>query len=115
MPRNRAHPWGIPHQREKQRNRAVNGNAFVLFAIRGQVASIWQLPKIRKACGNTGFWTVAGHQCQYPGTDAAKPTRLLSDLPGVELFGHFGWATFDAAEYYLAPLPRTCGHGMPSR
>ena len=138
--RNRAHPWGIPHQRAKQKARADNGNRFVHFAIRGieaaarsksagrdvfsllehpedlgrthrgQPASIWQLPELRQAFGNSRFRTVAGHQCQYPEVDRAKPTRLFSDLPGVEAFGHCGWPTFDAADYYLGPLPKNCGH-----
>ena len=32
--RNRPHPWGIPHQRKNQKERADNGNRFVHFAIR---------------------------------------------------------------------------------
>ena len=138
--RNRAHPWGIPHQRAKQKERADNGNRFVHFAIRGieaaarsklagrdvfsllehpedlgrthrgQPASIWQLPELRKAFGNSQCWTVAGHQCQFPGVDRAKPTRLFSDLVGVHEFGRCGWPTFDAADYYQGPLPRSCGH-----
>ena len=82
---------------------------------RGQPASIWQLPEIPKAFGNTRFWTVAGHRCQYPGTDRAKPTRLLSDLPGSELFGHAGWPTFDAAVYNLGLCPEVVVIGMPNK
>ena len=49
---------------------------------RGHPASTWQLEETRKALGDPGeFTTVAGHQCQF-GVDYAKPTRLLSDLPG---------------------------------
>ena len=47
---------------------------------RGEPASIWQLPEIRLAFGEFPYATVAGHQCQFPGVDRAKPTRLLSDI-----------------------------------
>ena len=76
---------------------------------RGHPASIWQLEETRKALGDPGeFTTVAGHQCQF-GVDYAKPTRLLSDLPGVEKFGHTGWPIFDSRDRYIGPLPH-CGH-----
>ena len=53
--------------------------------------------------------TVAGHQCQFE-VDYPKPTRLFSDLPGVESFGKVGWPQISADGEYLGPLPRDCGH-----
>mgnify|MGYP003333509867 CR=1 FL=1 len=84
---------------------------------RGTPASIWQLPEIRRI-GNIvrsgpdggGFTTVGGNQCQFRGVDRKKPTRLLSDLRGIERFGATGWPTFDAAGWYAGPIPRDCGH-----
>ena len=73
-------------------------------------ASIWQLPEIRKAFGDSTHWCVGGHQCQYPGVDRRKPTRLLSDLVGVADFGIDKWPSFDQAGYYVGPLPKDCGH-----
>ena len=70
---------------------------------RGTPASIWQLPEIRQfgnkvsqKPGPGGFQTVGGNQCQFPGVDRKKPTRLLSDVAGVERFGKVGWPRFDA-------------------
>ena len=77
---------------------------------RGEPASIWQLPELRRALAPGRFWTVAGHQCQFPGVDRKKPTRLLSDVEGITDFGLGGWPSFDAAGYYTGPLPHSCGH-----
>ena len=49
---------------------------------RGSPASIWQLPTLREIGSASDFVTVAGHQCQYPGVDRKKPTRLVSDVKG---------------------------------
>ena len=84
---------------------------------RGTPASIWQLPELRKI-GNKvvaesrggGFKTVGGNQCQFPGVDRKKPTRLLSDIRGVERFGVVGWPKFDAGGWYAGPIPKDCGH-----
>ena len=54
---------------------------------RGIPASIWQLPEVRQQGNEPGFKSVAGHQCQYPGVDRKKPTRLMSDLDGIEEIG----------------------------
>ena len=84
---------------------------------RGEPASIWQLPEIRDIAEltapprNDGFITVGGNQCQFPGVDRKKPTRLLSDLAGVERFGAKGWPVHDAGGWYVGPIPRNCGHG----
>ena len=79
---------------------------------RGTPASIWQLPQIRQI-GNKvvdartggGFKIVGGNQRQYPGIDRKKPTRLLSDIEGLERFGVEGWPQFDAAGWYVGPFP----------
>ena len=77
---------------------------------KGEPASIWQLPQLRSAFGDTAFVCVAGHQCQFPGVGRKKPTRLMTDILAFEEFGHVAWPKFDAREYYLGPLPRVCGH-----
>ena len=134
-----------PECRARQLSRAEDGNEFVHFSIRairaskiarskgffsrsllehpedlgrvhsGVPASIWQLDDIRSAHGTSLFWSVAGYQCQYPDCDRAKPTRLLSDLEGVEGFGFPGWPVFDPAGYYVGPLPDSCGHRGANR
>ena len=138
-------PWGFPNQRRAQQQRADSGNEFVHFSIRaiqqaqiatrqgrptrcilehpedlgrmskGVPASIWQLPQIRKAFGSTPFVTVAGHQCQFPGVDRKKPTRLLSDILAIADFGKAGWPQFDTRGYYVGPLPMHCGTITASR
>ena len=77
---------------------------------RGEPASMWQLPDIRKMLGNAKFTTATGHQCQYPDTDRQKPTRFLSDLDDFGVFGYVGWPRFDASGWYVGPLPHDCGH-----
>ena len=143
--RNRKNPWGLPGQDAPQQRRADNDNEFVHFSIRviraaaaarargfysrsllehpedlgrvpsGEPASIWQLEDIRTAHGNSRFSSVAGYQCQFPGCDYSKPTRLLSDLEGVDAFGYPGWPMFGAAGFYQGPLPDSCGHTGANR
>lgn len=79
---------------------------------RGTPASIFQLTEIREAHQGHNFATAAGRQCQFRGCDRKKPTRLLSDILGIERFGYPGWPTFDPAGYYEGPLPRDCGHAF---
>ena len=76
----------------------------------GVPASIWQLPELRAAPGDIKAVSVAGWQCQYPGVDYAKPTRLFSDIPGIEGFGRVGWPVLDSNHNSRGPLPRFCGH-----
>ena len=78
---------------------------------RGFPASIWQ-PEVgmREAFGDTPSISVAGHQCQFPGVDRSKPTRLYSDILTLADFGRVGWPTLDTRGNYLGPLPRHCGH-----
>ena len=76
---------------------------------KGTPASIWQLSEIRRfVCDEHGFYTVVGHQCPF-GVDYAKPTRLLSDIPGIRRFGVEGWPTFRHNGSYAGPLAH-CGH-----
>lgn len=74
----------------------------------GRPASIWQLPKIRSLASGS-FFSVAFFQCRF-GADFAKPTRVLSNIPGLRAFGCDEWPTFDERGYYTGPLPRACGH-----
>ena len=76
----------------------------------GVPASIWQLRELREAPGDSTAKTVAGWQCQYPGMDIPKPTRLFSDIPGIEAFGVEGWPILDSDHHSVGPLPRYCGH-----
>ena len=138
--RNKDHPWGIPHLKfEWMKKAADTGNTFIHFAIRtittcqsckrrgfrvmtlvehpedlgrsqtGIPASIWQLKELRVAYAEFPFVSVAGHQCQFD-LDAAKPTRLFSDIVSLVAFGYGGWPRFDESSRYLGPLPRHCGH-----
>ena len=61
---------------------------------RGQPASIWQLPEVRRAFQELRYITVAGHPCQIAGVDMAKPTRLLTDIKAMADFGYLGWPVF---------------------
>ena len=127
------------------RRRALTGNEFIHFSIRaiatakqardrglrvrcllehpedlgrthtGVPASIWQLDDLRSAFGDSKAITVAGWQCQFPGVDIAKPTRLFSDIPGIEEFGRVGWPVLDAHFNSRGPLPRYCGHNHKQR
>ena len=62
------------------------------------------------AFGDAKAVSVAGWQCQFPGVDIAKPTRLYSDIPGIEKFGRVGWPVMDGDFNSRGPLPRYCGH-----
>ena len=77
----------------------------------GQPASIWQ-PDVglREAFADVPCVAVAGHQCQFPGIDRKKPTRLYSDILSMADFGYVGWPRFDTRGFYLGPLPKLCGH-----
>ena len=124
--RGRDHPWGFPNQKAGQQRRAENGTEFIYFSIRALAAtgvaaqrgfqvrsllerpedlgrthrrtpaSIWQHSELRKLGQRTGFQSAAEHQRQS-GIDVKKPTRLLSNTPGVENFGIARWPEFDAA------------------
>ena len=76
----------------------------------GVPTAIWQLDELRKAFGDNKATTVAGWQCQLPGVDVATPTRLNSDVPGIEAFGRTVWPVLDADQNSMGPLSRFCGH-----
>ena len=125
--------------RRAAQRRAGSGNEFIHFSIRAIVqaqvarkkgfmvrcifehpedlgrtarvepAAIWQLPQLREAFGSTPCVSVAGHQCQFPGVDRSKPTRLYSDILSIAQFGNAGWPRFDSRGWYLGPLPKSCG------
>ena len=81
----------------------------------GVPASIWQLDELRQAFGSNAATTVAGWQCQFPDVDYAKPTRLYSDVPGIEAFGRKGWPILDRNHHSNGPLPRYCGHNHSTK
>ncbi|MDE0916488.1 MAG: hypothetical protein OSB57_15045 [Planctomycetota bacterium] len=81
----------------------------------GVPASIWQLELLRSAFGDAKAVSVAGWQCQFPGVDYPKPTRLYSDIPGIEGFGRTGWPVLDADHNSRGPLPRYCGHNHKAK
>ena len=118
--RSKQYPWGFPNDLPAGRRRAEQGNAFIHFALRSiaaainarksatirillehpedlgrahggkDPASIWQLRELRSlVADHPEYVSVVGHQCQF-GVDYAKPTRLLSDIPGIEAFGYVG-------------------------
>lgn len=39
-----------------------------------------------------------------------KPTRLFSDVPGVEGYGYPGWPVLGSNYKYRGPVRRDCGH-----
>ena len=80
---------------------------------RGRVcypASIWQLEEFVTLLSFPGWFSVAFFQCQFQ-VDRLKPTRLLSNLEGIQNFGSLGPPSFDENGFYAGPLPATCPHG----
>ena len=73
------------------------------------------MDNLRSAFGDDSGKTSAGHQCQFPGVDVKKPTRLFSDLLGVEGFGYPGWPVLDSNFNYRGPLPPGCGHAHTTK
>ena len=55
-----------------------------------------------------GLQTCVGHQCRFE-VDYPKPTRLFSNIPGMQDFGPSGWPSFHPDGSYSGPLPH-CGH-----
>ena len=71
-------------------------------------ASIWQRENLRKLLElDLGLFTLGFNQCCF-GTPYKKPTRILSNIPGVKRWGHLGWPQFDADNHYLGPIVQ-CG------
>jgi hypothetical protein len=87
----------------------------------GEPASIWQRPAA-SALASAGFRRGAIYQCECSPVDFAKPTGLLTDVPGIfaDPDFHDGWPHFRpgasrsgvwAARCYVGPLPAACRHG----
>ncbi|CAE8725125.1 unnamed protein product [Polarella glacialis] len=75
-----------------------------------QPASVWQLPEMREEITEAHRrWTMAFWQC-YFGSNYAKPTRVVTDIPGLRGWGPEEWPQMDARGWYQGPLPRKCGH-----
>ncbi|CAE8719608.1 unnamed protein product [Polarella glacialis] len=75
-----------------------------------QPASVWQLPEMREEITEAHrCWTMAFWQC-YFGANYAKPTRVVTDIPGLRGWGPEEWPQMDARGWYHGPLPRKCGH-----
>ena len=136
------HPWGFPWLGRKDREKCEQANAMVTFSlavleaalaanhrgldvgaamehpedlgqtVRGRPASIWQLPRTR-ALAKGGFFTFAFYQCSF-GAELAKPTRLLTNIPGLQGGWKAGWPSFDGTGWYLGPLQLPCGHHHPA-
>ena len=67
-------------------------------------ASIWQLPELRKLISQDiqGAFTVQINQCCF-GTEYRKPTRLASNLPGLDHWGPTEWPSFDDEGFLTWP------------
>ena len=71
-------------------------------------ASIWQLEKVQQLLLlELGLFTVGFNQCCF-GTPYRKPTRVISNLPGIRSWGAEGWPQFDVDNQYLGPIVK-CG------
>ena len=136
--RDRQHPWGIPWLDPPLRARCDQANCMITFTLAvleaaarstrmgspvwavlehpeelgrttsGWAASIWQLRRTR-ALLQQGFRTMALHQCSF-GAQVARPTRMVTNLPGLEGPIFWGLPALDEHGHYLGPLPRRCGH-----
>ena len=71
-------------------------------------ASIWQSESVRSLLQlDLGLFTVGFNQCCF-GAPYKKPTRIISNIPGLQSWGYSGWPQFDEANAYLGPI-RSCG------
>ena len=71
-------------------------------------ASIWQSESVRNLLQlDLGLFTVGFNQCCF-GAPYKKPTRIISNIPGLQSWGFSGWPRFDEANTYLGPI-RACG------
>ena len=73
-------------------------------------ASIWELPEIQ-ALSSSSVFTVAFYQCKF-GAKSRKPTRLLSNIPGLRSIGYNQWPRLDKLGRYTGPLPPQCSCGF---
>ena len=71
-------------------------------------ASIWQSESVRNLLQlDLDLFTVGFNQCCF-GAPYKKPTRIISNIPGLQSWGFSGWPLFDEANTYLWPI-RACG------
>ena len=131
--RNKRWPWGFPWLSEAQRLSVETANYFVkqtikaarlasavgayfliehpedLGTVNGEApASIWQLDEMRDLQVDSQATTWALFQCVY-GASTSKPTRLISNTPGIR--SRFArWPKFDKDGRYCGPLPSKCPH-----
>ena len=71
-------------------------------------ASIWQSESVRNLLQlDLDLFTVGFNQCCF-GAPYKKPTRIISNIPGLQSWGFSGWPLFDEANTYLGPI-RACG------
>ena len=72
-------------------------------------ASIWQLESVRNLLQlDLDLFTVGFNQCCF-GAPYKKPTRIISNIPGLRSWGFSGWPQFDVANNYLGPIC-PCGY-----
>ena len=132
--RDRRHPWGYPWLQKKDFARCHNGNIFVRFSLQAchaafscgckfllehpedlgvtrdgfSPASIFNLSEMSELITETSACTSAFYQCLL-GASSCKPTRIVTTLPGMQLFPKSGLPTFHKDGRYSGPLPDKCG------
>ena len=73
-------------------------------------ASIWQLQRLRDLVRSTsplGLFTVAYCQCCF-GASYRKPTRSITNIGTLRLWGPTDWPSFHADGTYMGPLHNSC-------
>ena len=134
------HPWGMPWLEGPKLEKVAKSNCMIRFCLRaitlvqtlGQVgfllehpenlgsvssrpsplirpASIWELQEFQQLAGGQTF-SVALYQCAL-GAKSRKPTRFLSNIPGLEKLGKPAWPVLDRMGRYRGPLPPFCSCG----
>ena len=74
---------------------------------RGEPGSMWLRPKAIAAADLPGFYGMGIKQCRW--AHYPKPTRLLSDIPGLAKEGWVGPPMLDDKRIYIGPIP-ACTH-----
>ncbi len=129
--RSREFPWGFPWLRGHSERKAHASNVLILFSLRlarlcaeaaTSVRFVLVLPEARQLVVDfpIRLCSVAFYQCHCLLTSEinergyAKPTRLLSDIPGRQALGSLDWPHFDEFGKCLGPLASPCGHAHAS-
>ena len=73
----------------------------------GEPGSMWLRPKAKKAVELPGFYSMGLKQCRW--AHYPKPTRFLSDIPGLAKEGWIGMPQLDDRRVYVGPIP-PCDH-----